>query len=106
MRRINKIVALWFLAALLFAMSGRSVHILFEEGHDHDFVCSESATHFHEAEHSCFICEFEFQLSDGSVDSDFNFNSFELINKEPSKEIFFVFSKSHFSFTSRGPPAA
>lgn len=106
MKHIQKILAAAFLVALLFALSGKTIHVISESGHEHDFVCSESSTHFHEQEHTCFICDFELQLSDG-----YNFDSPELaisiiLKEEASKSIFFVFSETHFSFTSRGPPAA
>ncbi|HYG53101.1 MAG TPA: hypothetical protein VD905_19515 [Flavobacteriales bacterium] len=102
--KLHRIAAGLFLAALVFAMSGKTVHVLFE--HHEDELCTESATHFHEKEHSCFICEFDFQLSDGFHFVQPELNLVVLEKEQPCVPTVFVFSLSHIDFTTRGPPVA
>jgi hypothetical protein len=104
MKLFQKILASLFLAALLFALSGKTIHVLFE--HQEEQLCTENSTHFHEKEHTCFICDFEFQVADDFKYSDPEFRINTIVKEEVSNAIFFVFYETHFSFTSRGPPAA
>ena len=106
MKFFQKISATAFLAVLLFALSGKTIHVLSEDGHEHDFICSETSTHFHEQEHACFICDFELVVSDHGIPDGIQISYCCPIKEEVSNAIFFVFSETHFEFTSRGPPAA
>jgi hypothetical protein len=100
----QKILASLFLVALLFALSGKTIHVISESGHDHDFVCSENSTHFHEQEHTCFICDFELQTSDGFWPL---IGELTIFATEFSKTSIFLsldLVKQSFSFDARGPP--
>ncbi|HLP14079.1 MAG TPA: hypothetical protein VK177_19260 [Flavobacteriales bacterium] len=100
----HRIISSLFLLALVFAMSGKTAHVVFEH-HDEE-ACTERTIHFHEAEHSCFICEFDFQLSDGIH---FTQPGLKIISFETEPVIaatVFVFSTSFFDFATRGPPVA
>ena len=104
MSYFKKISSFLFLVALLFALSGKTIHVLSENGHEHDFICSENSTHFHEQEHSCFICDFELQIVD-----DFNFNSFEIYSATSFELTSLSFQKYYVnsglgSHSPRGPP--
>jgi hypothetical protein len=93
-----------FATALFFALAGRTVHVLFE--HAHDKVCGESVTHFHEVEHACFICEFDFQVSDAfmaaQADPGKAVSEIRLFSEPASP----VFSSNYFIDAIRGPPVA
>jgi len=106
LKQLRNIFPVFWLTVLVFALSGRTVHVLFEHGHDHEFVCSEKSTHVHEKEHSCFICDFELQVSDGISPRAVSFDYSLPQQPQTLAGNVFVSSLSKFNFSLRGPPAA
>jgi hypothetical protein len=105
LKQLKNILSVIWLSALLFALSGKTVHVLFDHSHDHEFVCSEKSTHTHKKEHSCFVCEFELQLADVFLYHQPSVACRILSEKHTALAAVFVASHSKFNFTQRGPPA-
>lgn len=103
MKLITRIFSFIALFALCLALSGKTIHVLTEH-HDEE-LCSETITHFHEQEHSCFICEFDFQQAD-----EFNFVRIDFTSKVIFADLNlaadnFTLQSFHELIHSRGPPA-
>lgn len=102
MKLLHRIYALSWILVLLFALSGKSYHVLIE--HHEEEVCGNSETHYHEKEHSCFICEFE--LKDNAL----IFNHFEFQAEYSIKYNYFAsltqafVEASYYDKNPRGPP--
>lgn len=102
MKLILRIFSFVALFALCFALSGKTIHVL-SEHHDEE-LCSETITHFHEQEHSCFICEFDFQQADAFLFHAIDLNA-KIISFEKNGFAFdFTFQSFNQRVHSRGPP--
>jgi hypothetical protein len=101
--RLRKYISVFALAVFLFPIVVEAAHTY---EHRNDRHCTEQAsTHFHAAEHHCFICDYV------PVTSDKPFHNSQLLSDAIftlatfSFEQNFVVVKHSFNFSLRAPPA-
>ena len=101
MKLIKHCLGVLLVVLFLFPQVEKSLHAL--EHHD-EFHCTESETHYHEAEHHCSICDYEVShlISPVSV---FQFEYLTLCISQPEVEFAAQYVKQPLQWASlRGPP--
>ena len=98
----RRYISLFLLSIFLFAYTEKAVHDIEHSGDDHCHVIGEK--HFHNAEHHCAICDFEFPFYD-------KVSVFKLAFTRTTISTLFLSTEQNIalrkvsSLPSRGPPA-
>ncbi|MDF2435659.1 MAG: hypothetical protein K0Q95_35 [Bacteroidota bacterium] len=102
-KRVKTYLSVFLLFLFLFPMAEKQVHAF---NHHTDEHCSSSDKHFHEEEHSCNICDFNFTDSALCPEDEISF-SLAVISSDYNTYSENNYSeKAFYLLSSRGPPRA
>lgn len=103
LRKLLPVVALFFVALVIFPPAAKAVH---EFAHEHEESCEVDGDHFCQHEHSCSVCDYTLSPSLTPQWQSFELNE-EVVTGPISTTLYTSDHLSHngFSFSLRGPPA-